>query len=288
MPFFDRVYEAVRAIPRGRVATYGQVARLVGVPRGARAVGWALRALDPRRSAARCPGIAWSGRAAASPSGRARGPALQRRRLRAEGVRLPAGRVDLRRHGLLAMSHPGPRGTLEESRCPPSCGRSCAARRRACCASRAGKVTKTVYLCEGRLIFATSTDPDDRLGEMLLRKGLITYRSLEESVRAIKAGKRQGTLLVESGSIRSKDLVEGVTEQVQEIIYSLFQWDDGDCEFQEGDLPSREVIVLRMSTADLIMEGVRRVERWSRIRRRWAASTSGTAGRGHRQRRWAT
>jgi len=52
MPFFERVYEAVRAIPRGRVATYGQVARLVGVPRGARAVGWALRALDPRRARA--------------------------------------------------------------------------------------------------------------------------------------------------------------------------------------------------------------------------------------------
>ena len=35
---------------------------------------------------------------------------------------------------------------------------------------------------------------------MLLRKGLISYRALEESVRAIKAGKRQGTLLVESGA----------------------------------------------------------------------------------------
>jgi uncharacterized protein DUF4388 len=127
------------------------------------------------------------------------------------------------------------------------------------------KVTKTVYLSEGRLIFATSTDPDDRLGEMLLRKGLITYRELEESVRAIRAGKRQGTILVESGSIRSRDLVEGVTEQVQEIVYSLFLWEEGDYEFVEGDLPSREVIQLRMSTEDLLMEGVRRVPRWSRI-----------------------
>jgi hypothetical protein len=129
-----------------------------------------------------------------------------------------------------------------------------------------GKVTKTIYMSEGRLIFATSTDPDDRLGEMLLRKGLITYRSLEESVQAIKAGKRQGTLLVESGAIRSKHLIEGVTEQVQEVIYSLFQWEEGTWEFQEGDLPSREVIVLRMSTADLLMEGVRRVPRWTSIR----------------------
>src|SRR5207237_2191539 len=130
-----------------------------------------------------------------------------------------------------------------------------------------GRVAKTLYLSDGRLIFATSTDPDDRLGEMLLRKGLISYRSLEESVRAIKAGKRQGTLLVESGAIRSKDLIGGVTEQVQEIIYSVFQWEEGSFEFQEGDLPSREVIVLRMSTSDLIMEAVRRIDRWTRIRR---------------------
>jgi hypothetical protein len=129
-----------------------------------------------------------------------------------------------------------------------------------------GRTMKTVYLLEGRLIFATSNDPDDRLGEMLLREGLITYRTLEESVAAIQAGKRQGTILVESGSIRSRDLVEGVMGQVQEIIYGLFEWEEGEWRFEEGDLPSREVIVLRMSTGDLMREGIRRIDRWSRIR----------------------
>lgn len=129
-----------------------------------------------------------------------------------------------------------------------------------------GRLAKTVYLSQGRVIFATSTDPDDRLGEMLLRKGVISYRALEESVRAIREGKRQGTLLVENGAIRSRDLIEGVTEQVQEIVYSLFLWEEGTFAFEEGDLPSREVIVLRMSTADLLMEGIRRVRRWTRIR----------------------
>jgi uncharacterized protein DUF4388 len=129
-----------------------------------------------------------------------------------------------------------------------------------------GNVVKTFYLSDGRLIFATSNDPDDRLGEMLLRKGVITYRALEESVLAIQAGKRQGTLLVETGAIRSRDLIEGVTEQVEEIIYSVFGWEEADYELVEGDLPSREVIVLRMSTGDLLMEGTRRLRRWSRIR----------------------
>jgi methylated-DNA-protein-cysteine methyltransferase-like protein len=101
MSFFERVYEAVRAIPRGRVATYGQVAQLVGVPRGARAVGWALRALDPRRARA----VPWhrvvgaGGRISPRAGG---GPVLQRRRLAAEGVGFRRGCVDIRRHGLLA------------------------------------------------------------------------------------------------------------------------------------------------------------------------------------------
>jgi methylated-DNA-protein-cysteine methyltransferase-like protein len=42
----DDIYRVVAAIPRGRVATYGQVARLAGIPRRARSVGYALSALD--------------------------------------------------------------------------------------------------------------------------------------------------------------------------------------------------------------------------------------------------
>lgn len=44
---YFRIYNVVRRIPRGRVATYGQVAALCGSPRGAQVVGWALRALKP-------------------------------------------------------------------------------------------------------------------------------------------------------------------------------------------------------------------------------------------------
>ena len=98
-PFFASVYRAVRAIPRGRVATYGQLARWLGVPRGARAVGWALRALPASQST----GVPWH--RVVSAGGRiavrgGAGPLLQRRKLKAEGVRFKDGRVDLARHGL--------------------------------------------------------------------------------------------------------------------------------------------------------------------------------------------
>jgi hypothetical protein len=164
------------------------------------------------------------------------------------------------------MTAVAPRGTLDQEGVPAILRALVRADKTGPLRFTRGRITKTVYLQGGRLIFATSTDPDDRLGEMLLRKGLISYRDLEESVKAIRAGKRQGTALVESGSIRSRDLVQGVTEQVQEIVYSLFLWEDGAYEFVEGDLPTREVILLRMPTEDILMEGIRRVERWSRIR----------------------
>ena len=42
--FFDQVYEIVARIPKGRVISYGQIARMLGSPRAARTVGWALSA----------------------------------------------------------------------------------------------------------------------------------------------------------------------------------------------------------------------------------------------------
>ena len=98
--FFAAVYEAVRAIPRGKVATYGQVARLLGLPRGARAVGWALRAL-PTAQSRRVPWhrvVSAGGRIAVRA---AQGHVRQRERLQAEGVRLRKGQVDMKRYGLV-------------------------------------------------------------------------------------------------------------------------------------------------------------------------------------------
>lgn len=44
--FYQRVFKLVRQIPPGKVATYGQIAAILGSPRSARLVGWALRGLD--------------------------------------------------------------------------------------------------------------------------------------------------------------------------------------------------------------------------------------------------
>lgn len=55
MNFYSRVYKMTKKIPRGRVATYGQIAALCGSPRAARQVGWALHALDEKPNHANVP-----------------------------------------------------------------------------------------------------------------------------------------------------------------------------------------------------------------------------------------
>ena len=125
-------------------------------------------------------------------------------------------------------------------------------------------VEKSVRVQDGRLVFASSSSRDDRLGELLLRQGRITLHQYMAAGRAIAKGKRLGTILVEQGALDARDLVKAVVEQTQEIIYSAFQWTEGLYHLTEAGSQA-EAILLRLSTPDVILEGIRRVEAWSRI-----------------------
>jgi methylated-DNA-protein-cysteine methyltransferase related protein len=105
--FFERVYLLVRQIPRGRVASYGQIAALLGHPQAARTVGWALSALR----GAEVTDVPWqrvinsAGRISISRVDL--GADLQRALLEEEGVEFDArGYVDWRRYGWEGLSLP--------------------------------------------------------------------------------------------------------------------------------------------------------------------------------------
>ncbi len=91
-------HAVIRKIPHGRVATYGQVAALAGLPRHARHVGAALRNLDDEGAVPWHRVVNASGRV--SPRDDPTCSAIQRALLEQEGVRFDAsGRIDLRRCG---------------------------------------------------------------------------------------------------------------------------------------------------------------------------------------------
>ena len=93
---FQRFYALVDSIPRGRVATYGQIAREAGLPRHARHVGHALRALPKNTELPWHRVLNARGEIAVRPT---TGYRLQRSRLKKDGVAVnDKGRVDLREY----------------------------------------------------------------------------------------------------------------------------------------------------------------------------------------------
>ncbi len=95
--FYEAVYRLVREIPQGRVMTYGQIAAILGCPRAARAVGYAMRAAGPRGD------VPWhrviNSRGGISAHSEVERPILQRMLLEAEGIRFDASETcDLTRY----------------------------------------------------------------------------------------------------------------------------------------------------------------------------------------------
>ncbi len=88
-----RIYETIRDIPRGSVASYGQIAEIAGIPRGARQVGWALKQLAGGQDIPWHRVITASGRIAFE-AGSTRFE-RQRKLLEEENIPVVAGRVDM-------------------------------------------------------------------------------------------------------------------------------------------------------------------------------------------------
>jgi len=91
------VYELVSCIPYGKVATYGQIARMLGAPTAARIVGWAMHG-NPHGSRVPCHRVIQQG-GTCSPNFQIGDPGAQRHLLERESVQfLLDGRVDLEAH----------------------------------------------------------------------------------------------------------------------------------------------------------------------------------------------
>lgn len=101
---YERIYAIIRTVPRGRVATYGQIAAMVGPPCEARTVGYALAALAERPVR---PPVPWQRIVNAQGGISTLPPSRQRALLEREGVEFDGeGRIDLNRFGWLGETGP--------------------------------------------------------------------------------------------------------------------------------------------------------------------------------------
>lgn len=97
MTFRDKVYNVTNKIPKGKVATYGQLARLCGVPKAARAIGMFMKT-NPDAPRTPCHRVVAADGSLTGYSGRGSIP-TKRKMLLSEGVYFKGEKVDLSRSG---------------------------------------------------------------------------------------------------------------------------------------------------------------------------------------------
>lgn len=119
-----------------------------------------------------------------------------------------------------------------------------------------GECTKTVYLHRGEVIFATSNQRVDRLGECLVRTGAITQAQQREADASYRPPAPFGRFLVKLGFLSPRDLWDAVKGQVEEIVRSLFAFDLGTVLFWEGEVRPDNVVRLALPTQKLVGEGL--------------------------------
>jgi hypothetical protein len=117
---------------------------------------------------------------------------------------------------------------------------------------------KWIYLHRGEVIFAASNQRMDRIGECLVRAGVISVEQLREAERRFTPPERFGKVLVERGFLTPRELWNAVKYQAEEIVRSLFSYSSGTVYFWEGEIQPDNVVRLSLPTARLVAEGVQR------------------------------
>ncbi|PLX77895.1 MAG: hypothetical protein C0615_04465 [Desulfuromonas sp.] len=119
---------------------------------------------------------------------------------------------------------------------------------------------KEFFFDEGEIVFATSSFPQDDISEVLYELGKINHETLKKIREVGKAAAPAGKVLVEKGMVSPKDLWLATRQQVEAIIYSLFTFAEGDFVLFDQGVGKEESVRLAMSTQNMIMEGLRRVD----------------------------
>lgn len=122
----------------------------------------------------------------------------------------------------------------------------------------------------GELVSGSSSDERGRLGESMVRRGLITRKDLERALTIVSGqGRRLAPVLRELELVDTPGLEQALALHIREILLTALLWDEAALLFEDQELPDApaEDLTLRCSTAELILELVRRIPGADTVRR---------------------
>ncbi len=129
------------------------------------------------------------------------------------------------------------------------------------------KIVKEIYLENGLIIGATSNDPKEYLGQLLIHYGKLDEPQLRAALQKQReGGGRLGEILVSTGVLLHEDVLQILRIRTLDIIYELFLWEDAHFELFADEAPPNYFVRIEVPTTKVIMDGAYRIDEWQRYR----------------------
>jgi hypothetical protein len=122
----------------------------------------------------------------------------------------------------------------------------------------------------GELVSGSSSDERGRLGESLVRRGLVSRADLDRALAIVsRHGRRLAPVLRELELVDTPGLEQALALHIREMLLTALLWDEAALLFEDQELPDApaEDLTLRCSTAELILDLVRRIPGPETVRR---------------------
>jgi hypothetical protein len=119
----------------------------------------------------------------------------------------------------------------------------------------------------GVVVGARPPEGAPRLGQLLVTAGKAAQRQVERALATQRAApaRRLGAILVESQGVSADEVERQLRFQVEETVFDLIRWTEGDFHFEESPVGDPGPIPLRVSTEGLLLEALRRMDEWSAL-----------------------
>jgi hypothetical protein len=122
-----------------------------------------------------------------------------------------------------------------------------------------GEFSKKIFLESGYVVHASSSDLADSLGSFLRSSGRLSDGQFHTAMQKRADGKRRlGEVLVEQGVLSPAQVFEAIREHVENIIWSLFSWEQGTVTFQLGEPELSGVVRIQIPLRQVILQGIKR------------------------------
>ena len=137
---------------------------------------------------------------------------------------------------------------------------------------RASEDVVTVSFLDGKVVGADSLNKrlEDRLGQVLLKTGAVTKAELDAALKTqMETLERLGHILLDRTVISKDELRKAFEQQILQIIFRVFRWQDGDYHFsQETSVDYDAELVTPLGSESILMEGARMLDEWPIIEKR--------------------